>query len=1758
MADRIGVDIQFSPDLDVSALNAMIKQIKKSLGPLGKDIQLLDGSKLKKEMQSASAATKKTADSFTGLNQGIDRASKKGSALNKAFKFSVIQQGVTSLTQSLQPLIDEYVELDKQVKNIGTLGREDFQEFADISLQLAADIPGNAADMANGVYQAISAGAKGTAQEIAGFVEIAAKAGVAGLSDTTTAVNGLTSVLNAYGKEYSEANQVADTFFAGIKLGKTSFEELNSSLAAFIPSASAMGVGFDQATAAISRLTAVGTPTAQAATQMNAVFTLLAKGTAPLKKALATTGQTLGDLREKLKQPVEQGGGLVNVMRDIKVAADASGQQLASLTGRVEAAKIIESLAGSTEKATESLKTFDGVTAEIAGGASSKAFDIAATSIAAQADGFAATIQNAFSSVLQTVGPQATAAISTLNQFGPALSGVAGVAGTFGDTFKSVGSSLISFGKSPIQSVKGGITGVATLLPKAGAAFRVFWTAATGPVGLAIAGIAAVTAGVIALVDWLDYSAEERLEDAKAEQEVAKQRTKLAEEEKANQEKRVKAGQDLIDQYQKLGSQSNRTAEEEKRFLQIQNELTKAYPGAVKGTNDFQKNLANLKTELQEDKQELKEFNEEVRKAKEQEAAANTQVAQAQVGVDAESLEDELNDGLNDFFDTGLEIRENRNITQGLVSSIQNAQNDTELLKAKGELLEFVTTSDDLTQEEKTAVLERANALVAQQKKAIEAEQAEIEQAYANQLDRINEQFQNNGPEFSVSDEQIKQIAESSNKSIEEVTKAVEGMEKEARQARVGELLKESASIQGDLKQATRIDDLVKAFDEAETAAQKSAIGEQIQKIAPEMIKSSKVIRDENGDIVNAFELQANKIDEVKKKNEERFGSALLAKQKEFVTAISEEGQEYQKNEARIKELTQEVNKKRALGLDASEAENELNKLAGTNKDLLNEIVQSTVKLAQQGEVSNEVYADLGSQIGISGEDMKSLVEEAGNLTDELGEAELTAAELGESFKKTLDDAKQRQSEGVSALAELRRQLNAGEIDRQEFERRSAEIKGDTVSAIKEVKDLEQTELNIKKQLGLVEDKNAKSLFDILNDRASKQTELLEKEQEEFEIAKETEILQQKRKKDTFDEIALEQKKNETLQAQRERLREIFKVTENEDGSLNVGVAIKSKEKDKVIKDIEKLNTDLAKSDNNLLKLENEVDLSQEEIQAKLKEFEEKRLRDALEFAVTLDEKDLAAGNLTKFLQEDADKAKVEIDKLQARINELTENKTGLTDKEQTELDELKIKLNEQTEIYKDNNEEVQKINNEGVRARVEALKSEFDERQEVIKEKLDAEAEARKSFIGVTADATSKSLDKELESLKENIKEESQIRQDQIGDIEAAEEIKAKIKEEYRQKELEAEEEFRKKQEALQNIKAGQEIAVQREKDIAVLESKKTSLEEQLKLLEASDNPDNKTLKQIKETEEELSGVTDTLNEKSDTLKLAKTKLAEGLGTAFSSTFQGNSEAFKNPLRESLQVTAGFLKEQLNATVTKLILDQLAISNTGLAGLLLIPVIKGLISSALSSITDPIISSLTSFHTGGRVDEPTIAMVGDASKARPGANTEWIFRDDQIQVMLNLTASKFAAAIGGRLQNNDNRTVNSAMLRFTDAMISQASMQTKYLKMLTSYRGDSAVQGQLAKQNYKVKSYATGSGPIRQPELAMIGDRGTIPERVLGDDQLQALMMKSAALANERLEKKFDLLIDTIGGLELTADTDSLRVAVNTLNNKQRQRNRG
>lgn len=179
------------------------------------------------------------------------------------------------------------------------------------------------------LYQALSAGVP--PDNVFEFLETAQQAAKGGVTELTTAVDGISSVVNAYGSDVTSAAEASDLMFTAVRLGKTNFEELSASLFNVIPTASSLGVGFADVTASMAALTSQGVPTSVATTQMRQLLVELSKAGGETARVFEeAAGRSFAEF-------IDEGGNVEQALELMGGVADEQGIRIADLFGSVEA-----------------------------------------------------------------------------------------------------------------------------------------------------------------------------------------------------------------------------------------------------------------------------------------------------------------------------------------------------------------------------------------------------------------------------------------------------------------------------------------------------------------------------------------------------------------------------------------------------------------------------------------------------------------------------------------------------------------------------------------------------------------------------------------------------------------------------------------------------------------------------------------------------------------------------------------------------------------------------------------------------------------------------------------------------------------------------------------------------------------------------------------------------------------------------------------------------------------------------------------------------------------------------------------------------------------------------------------------------------------------------------------------------------------------------------------------------------------------------
>ncbi|MPQ45303.1 phage tail tape measure protein, partial [Clostridium tarantellae] len=184
-------------------------------------------------------------------------------------------------------------------------------------------------EIANNVYDAISAGQK--TGDAVNFVSNSTKLAKAGFAEAGQSLDLLTTIMNSYGLEASEVNNVSDMLINTQNVGKVTVGELSEVMGKVVPTAKAYGVNLAQLSSGYAELTSKGIKAAESTTYMNSMFNELGKNGTVAQKALKeATGKTLPEL-------MKSGKSLGDVLNSMNDYAKKNNKSLADMFGSAEA-----------------------------------------------------------------------------------------------------------------------------------------------------------------------------------------------------------------------------------------------------------------------------------------------------------------------------------------------------------------------------------------------------------------------------------------------------------------------------------------------------------------------------------------------------------------------------------------------------------------------------------------------------------------------------------------------------------------------------------------------------------------------------------------------------------------------------------------------------------------------------------------------------------------------------------------------------------------------------------------------------------------------------------------------------------------------------------------------------------------------------------------------------------------------------------------------------------------------------------------------------------------------------------------------------------------------------------------------------------------------------------------------------------------------------------------------------------------------------
>ena len=210
-------------------------------------------------------------------------------------------------------------ELSKVVGLVG-VSREQVDAWGTDILELAPKLGKAPNELAEALFFVTSAGIQGA--EAMDVLEMSGKASAAGLGETKTIADLVTSAMNAYGKANLSAADATDIVTMAVRQGKAEASELAGSMGQVLPLAAEMGVSFDQVAAAQAAMTRTGTPATEAATQLKSIMAGMLKPSKQASEQLEKMGTSAGQMRKKIKEE-----GLISALGDLRELTNKYGEE---------------------------------------------------------------------------------------------------------------------------------------------------------------------------------------------------------------------------------------------------------------------------------------------------------------------------------------------------------------------------------------------------------------------------------------------------------------------------------------------------------------------------------------------------------------------------------------------------------------------------------------------------------------------------------------------------------------------------------------------------------------------------------------------------------------------------------------------------------------------------------------------------------------------------------------------------------------------------------------------------------------------------------------------------------------------------------------------------------------------------------------------------------------------------------------------------------------------------------------------------------------------------------------------------------------------------------------------------------------------------------------------------------------------------------------------------------------------------------------
>lgn len=266
-----------------------------------------------------------------------------GKAMTMGLTLPIVAAGAAAVKMAM-----DFEDSMSKLRGLVGASEADVRKFSKVILTDGPKWGKAPSELADALYFISSSGYKGA--QALDILKTSAMASSAGLGDTKTVADLLTSAISAYGIKNLTATQAADALAQAVKKGKLESSEMAGVLGNVIPIASQMGVSFQEVAGTLSALSLTGTNATKGATMLRGILSSLLKPTTAANKQLEDMGLSAQGLRDQMDKK-----GLLSVLETLKTKFKGNTSATAAVFGNVRALTGVMSLMGGNVDKTRSI-----------------------------------------------------------------------------------------------------------------------------------------------------------------------------------------------------------------------------------------------------------------------------------------------------------------------------------------------------------------------------------------------------------------------------------------------------------------------------------------------------------------------------------------------------------------------------------------------------------------------------------------------------------------------------------------------------------------------------------------------------------------------------------------------------------------------------------------------------------------------------------------------------------------------------------------------------------------------------------------------------------------------------------------------------------------------------------------------------------------------------------------------------------------------------------------------------------------------------------------------------------------------------------------------------------------------------------------------------------------------------------------------------------------------------------------------------------